>query len=189
MIEFSYARAEDTSGAIRLSSAAARPKYLGGGTNLVDLMRETVERPDALVDVTGLSSDIEARGDGSLLIGAAAKNTAVAADRRVRTHFPIAVARAPVGREWTDSQHGDCRRQHPAAHPMHIFLRRCQPLQQACARCRMRCDRRFQSISRDPRRVAVLCRDPSVRHVRCARGPRCARSSRRTQWQADAKVR
>jgi xanthine dehydrogenase YagS FAD-binding subunit len=89
MIEFSYARAEDAPGAIRLSSSAARPKYLGGGTNLVDLMRETVERPDALVDVTGLSSDIEARDDGSLLIGAAAKNTAVAANRVVRTHFPM----------------------------------------------------------------------------------------------------
>lgn len=93
MIEFSYARAEDAAGAIRLSSDAARPKYLGGGTNLVDLMRETVEQPDALVDVTGLSSDIEVRDDGSLLIGAAAKNTAVAAHRAVRTRFPM-LARA-----------------------------------------------------------------------------------------------
>jgi xanthine dehydrogenase YagS FAD-binding subunit len=93
MIEFSYARAEDTPGAIRLSGAAAHPKYLGGGTNLVDLMRETVERPDALVDVTGLSSAIEARDDGSLLIGAAATNTAVAANRAVRTRFPM-LARA-----------------------------------------------------------------------------------------------
>src|SRR3954452_17459060 len=93
MIEFSYARAEDTHGAIRLSSAAARPKYLGGGTNLVDLMRETVEQPDALVDVTGLSSDIAARDDGSVLIGAAATNTAVAAHRAVRTRFPM-LARA-----------------------------------------------------------------------------------------------
>jgi xanthine dehydrogenase YagS FAD-binding subunit len=42
-----------------------------------------------LVDVTGLSSDIEARNDGSLLIGAAAKNTAVAANRMVRTRFPM----------------------------------------------------------------------------------------------------
>jgi xanthine dehydrogenase YagS FAD-binding subunit len=42
-----------------------------------------------LVDVTGLSSDIAARDDGSLLIGAAAKNTAVAANRVVRTHFPM----------------------------------------------------------------------------------------------------
>jgi xanthine dehydrogenase YagS FAD-binding subunit len=64
MMEFSYARAVDAPGAIRLSGAAA-------GTNLVDLMRETVEQPDALIDVTGLSSDIEVRDDGSVLIGAA----------------------------------------------------------------------------------------------------------------------
>jgi xanthine dehydrogenase YagS FAD-binding subunit len=89
MIEFSYARADDASAAIRLSGAAVNPKYLGGGTNLVDLMRETVEQPDALVDVTGLSSAIEARDDGSLLIGAAAKNTAVAANLIVRTRFPM----------------------------------------------------------------------------------------------------
>ena len=37
----------------------AGAKYLGGGTNLVDLMRETIERPTALVDVTGLSDAIE----------------------------------------------------------------------------------------------------------------------------------
>jgi xanthine dehydrogenase YagS FAD-binding subunit len=93
MIEFSYARAEDALGAIRLSSHATRPKYLGGGTNLVDLMRETVEQADALVDVTGLSSSIEERDDGRMLIGAAAKNTAVAANRAVRTRFPM-LARA-----------------------------------------------------------------------------------------------
>jgi xanthine dehydrogenase YagS FAD-binding subunit len=93
MIEFSYARAEDALGAIRLSSHAIRPKYLGGGTNLVDLMRETVEQADALVDVTGLSSSIEERDDGRMLIGAAAKNTAVAANRAVRTRFPM-LARA-----------------------------------------------------------------------------------------------
>jgi xanthine dehydrogenase YagS FAD-binding subunit len=93
MIEFSYARAEDAPAAIRLSSNAPHSKYLGGGTNLVDLMRETVERPGALVDVTGLSSNIEARDDGSLLIGAAATNTAVAANRAVRTRFPM-LARA-----------------------------------------------------------------------------------------------
>jgi xanthine dehydrogenase YagS FAD-binding subunit len=89
MIEFSYARADDASAAIRLSGAAVHPKYLGGGTNLLDLMRETVEQPDALVDVTGLSSAIDARDDGSLLIGAAAKNTAVAANLMVRTRFPM----------------------------------------------------------------------------------------------------
>src|ERR1700722_16784326 len=93
MTPFSYARASDVHEAIGMASTGTLSKYLGGGTNLVDLMRETVERPQALVDVTGLSQAIEARDDGSILIGAAAKNTAVAADRMVRTRFPV-LARA-----------------------------------------------------------------------------------------------
>ena len=92
MIPFTYARAQDAGDALRLG-AASGAMYLGGGTNLVDLMRETIERPDALVDVTGLSAQIEERADGSLLIGAAARNTAVATHRAVRTRFPV-LARA-----------------------------------------------------------------------------------------------
>jgi xanthine dehydrogenase YagS FAD-binding subunit len=61
---------------------------LAGGTNLIDLMRETIERPTALVDVTGLSAGIE-EPNGSLLIGAAARNTAVAEHRAVRERFPM----------------------------------------------------------------------------------------------------
>jgi xanthine dehydrogenase YagS FAD-binding subunit len=93
MTPFSYKRAESVPDAVGLAGALPSAKYLGGGTNLVDLMRETVERPGALVDVTGLSRDIEAREDGSVLIGAGVKNTAVAADRLVRTRFPV-LARA-----------------------------------------------------------------------------------------------
>jgi xanthine dehydrogenase YagS FAD-binding subunit len=88
MNPFTYARASDTKDAIRLGGGA-HTKYLGGGTNLVDLMRETIERPAALVDVTGLSSAIEEREDGGLLIGAAARNTAVAEHRAVRTRYPM----------------------------------------------------------------------------------------------------
>jgi len=89
---FRYARAADDAEALRLGADAAA-RYLGGGTNLVDLMRETIERPTALVDVTGLSAAIDERGDGSLLIGAAARNTAVAEHCAVRARFP-ALARA-----------------------------------------------------------------------------------------------
>ncbi|MEW5317291.1 MAG: hypothetical protein WDW38_008602 [Sanguina aurantia] len=69
--------------------AGAQTKYLGGGTNLVDLLRETLEQPAALVDITALPDAIEDRADGSLLIGAAAKNTAVAEHRAVRMRFPV----------------------------------------------------------------------------------------------------
>ena len=93
MRPFAYARAESVQEAILLAGAHAAAKYLGGGTNLVDLMRETVEQPDALVDVTDLSRQIDAREDGSIRIGAGVTNTAVAADRAVRTRFPL-LARA-----------------------------------------------------------------------------------------------
>ena len=88
MTPFDYARAGDAAEAVRLGGAAGA-KYLGGGTNLVDLMRETVERPAALVDVSGLSDGIEERDDGSLLIGAAVRNTALAEHRAVRTRYPV----------------------------------------------------------------------------------------------------
>jgi xanthine dehydrogenase YagS FAD-binding subunit len=88
MSPFTYARAKDVGDAVR-QGTKPQTKYLGGGTNLVDLLRETIERPGALVDVTGLSSVIEEQEDGSILIGAAARNTAVAEDRAVRMRYPM----------------------------------------------------------------------------------------------------
>ena len=87
MIELTYTRASDPADAIRRAQDADA-KYLGGGTNLVDLMRETVEAPAALVDVTGLSAEIE-ETDGGLMIGAAARNTAVAEHPSVRARYPM----------------------------------------------------------------------------------------------------
>jgi xanthine dehydrogenase YagS FAD-binding subunit len=88
MNSFQYERASDVSAALA-ARARAGAQYLGGGTNLVDLMRETIEHPDVLVDVTGLPCDIEEIQGGGLKIGAGVKNTAVAADRRVRELFPL----------------------------------------------------------------------------------------------------
>jgi xanthine dehydrogenase YagS FAD-binding subunit len=88
VIELAYTRATDATDAIRRAEGGDAA-YLGGGTNLVDLMRETVESPSALIDVTGLSAEIEKTDDGGLLIGAAARNTAVAADPAVRTRYPM----------------------------------------------------------------------------------------------------
>jgi len=92
MTPFTYARAGSVSDAVRLGSAT-NAKYLGGGTNLVDLLRETIEKPATVVDVTGLSSAIEEREDGGLFIGAAARNTAVAEHPAVRSRYPV-LARA-----------------------------------------------------------------------------------------------
>ncbi|HEV2641403.1 MAG TPA: FAD binding domain-containing protein, partial [Candidatus Elarobacter sp.] len=92
MTPFTYARAGSVSDAVRLG-AATNAKYLGGGTNLVDLLRETIEKPATVVDVTRLSSAIEEREDGGLFIGAAARNTAVAEHLAVRSRYPV-LARA-----------------------------------------------------------------------------------------------
>ena len=88
MNTFLYERAADTQAALA-AGARAGARYLGGGTNLVDLMRETIEHPEMLVDVTGLSVGIEQTEGGGLRIGAGVKNTAAAADRRVRERYPL----------------------------------------------------------------------------------------------------
>jgi len=88
MTPFTYARAEDAADALRLGQSNATA-YLGGGTNLVDLIRETVARPASLVDVTGLSNAIEETEDGGLMIGAAVRNTALAEHLSVRTRYPV----------------------------------------------------------------------------------------------------
>ena len=91
MTPFSFARATDVDDALAQGREGAR--YLGGGTNLVDLMRETIERPAALVDVTGLATAIDETDEGGLLIGAAARNTQLAEHRGVRERYPV-LARA-----------------------------------------------------------------------------------------------
>ncbi|BCA62024.1 FAD-binding molybdopterin dehydrogenase [Sphingomonas sp. HMP9] len=88
MTPFTSARAEDAADALRLGQSSATA-YLGGGTNLVDLIRETVARPTALIDVTGLSREIEETEGGGLMIGAAVRNTALAEHVAVRTHYPV----------------------------------------------------------------------------------------------------
>ncbi|OLO09621.1 molybdopterin dehydrogenase [Salinicola sp. MH3R3-1] len=93
MNAFDYHQVADSEQAIEQAVRSRRAKYLGGGTNLVDLMRETVERPQALIDVTRLSRDIDETGDGGLIIGAAVTNSALAGDARVRSRYPV-LARA-----------------------------------------------------------------------------------------------
>ena len=96
MIELTYARADDVDDAVR-RAANGQARYLGGGTNLVDLMRETVETPSALVDVTGLTREIAPTPDGGLMIGAAARNTAVAEHQAVRSGYPLLVRAIVAG--------------------------------------------------------------------------------------------
>ncbi|HZE34801.1 MAG TPA: xanthine dehydrogenase family protein subunit M [Actinoallomurus sp.] len=89
MREFDYRRATDVSDAVTLLATSPEARFLGGGTNLVDLMKTGVESPDLLVDVRGLPLDrIEIATDGGLTIGATVTNSDLAADPEVRRRYP-----------------------------------------------------------------------------------------------------
>jgi CO/xanthine dehydrogenase FAD-binding subunit len=97
MRTFTYERAATAQDALRRHGAGngegngdGEVRYLGGGTNLVDLMRLGVEEPARLVDVSHLPYDtITEEPDGGLLIGSAVRNSDLASHRAVRERFPI----------------------------------------------------------------------------------------------------
>jgi xanthine dehydrogenase YagS FAD-binding subunit len=89
MRPFRYEKASDAAAAVQLFAQEVQAKYLGGGTNLVDLMHENIERPEMVIDVTGLSHEIRDTEDGGLVIDAGTKNTAVASHRAVRERYPV----------------------------------------------------------------------------------------------------
>jgi xanthine dehydrogenase YagS FAD-binding subunit len=91
---FRYEQPADAAGAVALLEREPGAKFLGGGTNLVDLMRLGVEQPSVLVDVTHLPfGQVADTSDGGLRIGAGVRNSELAADERLRARYP-AVAEA-----------------------------------------------------------------------------------------------
>jgi xanthine dehydrogenase YagS FAD-binding subunit len=90
MNPFRYERASDAAGAVALLAREPAGAFLGGGTNLVDLMKLGVARPDLLVDVARLPYNrVEALPDGGLRIGAMVRNSELAANRTIRTRYPM----------------------------------------------------------------------------------------------------
>jgi xanthine dehydrogenase YagS FAD-binding subunit len=90
MRPFDYVRASDPDAAVRAVAANPRAKFLAGGTNLLDLMKEDVERPAELVDLTRLRlADIRATIDGGVSIGALATNATTANHPLIRERYPL----------------------------------------------------------------------------------------------------
>jgi xanthine dehydrogenase YagS FAD-binding subunit len=89
MRPFQYVRASDADAAARAVAANPQAKFLAGGTNILDLMKEDVERPNELVDLTRLQlTEIKAAG-GGVSIGALATNTDTANHPLIRHHYPL----------------------------------------------------------------------------------------------------
>ncbi|HET7425986.1 MAG TPA: FAD binding domain-containing protein, partial [Gemmatimonadales bacterium] len=89
MKPFSYLSAPDTATALRTIADSEDVKFLAGGTNLVDLMREGIEHPATVVDITRLPlTGIEELPDGGIRVGALVTNSRLAADPLIRTRYP-----------------------------------------------------------------------------------------------------
>ncbi|MFE7709108.1 FAD binding domain-containing protein [Streptomyces sp. NPDC057486] len=89
MKEFSYQRPSRVRDALALVADEDGARFLGGGTNLVDLMKDGIETPTRLVDVRRLPLDgIDDAPDGSLVIGATTTNSDLAAHPEVRRRYP-----------------------------------------------------------------------------------------------------
>ena len=90
MINFQYARANDVADAVRLITADPRARFIAGGTNLIDMMKEDVERPTRLIDITRLPlKSVEETADGGWRIGALVPNSDLA-------YHPLIVERYPM---------------------------------------------------------------------------------------------
>ena len=90
MINFQYARANDVADAVRRIAADPKAKFIAGGTNLVDLMKEDVERPSRLIDITHLPlKGVEETKDGGLRIGALVPNSDLAYHPLIAERYPM----------------------------------------------------------------------------------------------------
>ncbi|MBT2469999.1 xanthine dehydrogenase family protein subunit M [Streptomyces sp. ISL-66] len=89
MKPFAYVRAAGLPEAVAAHGARPGSRYLGGGTNLVDLMKLGVEAPDTLVDLTGLPlNEVEETAAGGLRIGSGVRGSDLAVHPLVRTRYP-----------------------------------------------------------------------------------------------------
>jgi xanthine dehydrogenase YagS FAD-binding subunit len=90
MINFQYARANDVADAVRQMAADPTAKFIAGGTNLIDLMKDDVERPSRLIDISRLPlRTVEETNEGGLRIGALVPNSDLAWHPLIERRYPL----------------------------------------------------------------------------------------------------
>ncbi|MBK5007158.1 xanthine dehydrogenase family protein subunit M [Pseudomonas sp. S60] len=88
MTPFSYHKPASLDEAVSLAGPSSR--FIAGGTNLVDLMKENVERPEHLIDITGLAlKAIEETPEGGVMVGALVSNADLAWHPLVEARYPL----------------------------------------------------------------------------------------------------
>ena len=100
-----------------------RAKFIAGGTNLIDLMKEDVERPSRVIDITRLPlKSVEETPDGGVRIGALVPNTDLAYHPLIERRYPLLASAHPGRRLAAAAQHGVDRRQPAAADALLLLL-------------------------------------------------------------------
>ena len=98
MIDFDYVKARDIGDALSQIARNPAAKFIAGGTNLIDLMKENVARPTRLIDITSLPlADIEETAAGGLRIGALVPNSDLAYDERIDQRYPVVASALLAG--------------------------------------------------------------------------------------------
>lgn len=88
MNPFQYSKPADVDEAVHMSSAASR--FIAGGTNLLDLMKENISRPEHLIDITGLPlQGVEETASGGVMIGALVSNADLAWHPVIEARYPL----------------------------------------------------------------------------------------------------
>ena len=88
MNPFSYSKPLDVGQAVNLAGPASR--FIAGGTNLLDLMKENVARPEHLIDITGLPlKEVRQTESGGVMIGALVSNADLAWHPLIESRYPL----------------------------------------------------------------------------------------------------
>jgi xanthine dehydrogenase YagS FAD-binding subunit len=90
MNSFSYIRASEPAEAVSQVARQSDAKFVAGGTNLFDLMKESIEQPDHIIDINRLDlAKIEALDEGGLRLGALVTNADTAWNEQVEQNYPL----------------------------------------------------------------------------------------------------
>lgn len=159
MKPFAYTRAADQGTAIQSVAREPGAKFIAGGTNLIDLMKEEVEQPDRLVDITRLPlAEITELADGGLRLGTLATNSATANHPLVRERYPVlsqAILAGASAQLRNKATNGGNLMQRTRCY---YFYDVADTLQQARAGQRLRCARRVQPHPRHLRHQPAVHR-------------------------------
>src|SRR5436853_5206756 len=98
MINFQYARATNVADAVRQIAADPTAKFIAGGINLIYLIKEDVERPSRLIDISRLPlKTVEKAANGGLRIGALVPNSDLAYHPVIEQRYPVLASAIMAG--------------------------------------------------------------------------------------------